>query len=241
MQILAIHIYGIKQLVIILKTNLKIILLINYKNMEFKSQHHQDEFIINYFKGKKNGVFIDVGAHDGITLSNTYVLEKEYGWTGICFEPMPRQFKNLDESRDCIKYNCAIYDTNGTEKFTLVDYDGYPDMLSGITKDITHKHMSGILSESSRVGAKLKHIDIQTRILNEVLSENNIFEIDFLSVDVEGAELKVMKGINFDEFHIKVIVFENGENTDDVRDFLKSKDFSFYKRLGIDDVFINNN
>ncbi len=207
--------------------------------MEFKSQHKQDEFIIDYFKGKKDGVFIDVGAHDGITLSNTYVLEKEYDWTGICFEPMPRQYKNLDECRDCIKYNCAIYDTNGTEKFTLVDYDGYPDMLSGISKDISVKHMAGILSESSRMGAKLKYIDVKTRILNEILDEQKIYEIDFLSVDVEGAELKVLSGIDYNKFHIKVIVFENGENTNEVRDFLKTKGFEFHKRLGIDDAFIN--
>ena len=207
--------------------------------MEFKSQHKQDEFIVNYFKGKKNGVFVDIGAHDGITLSNTYVLEKELGWTGICIEPMPRQFKNLSECRTSKLYNCAIYDTNGTEKFTMVDYDGYPDMLSGISKDITIKHMSGILSESSRMGAKLKYIDVQTRILNEILEENNTYEVDFLSVDVEGAELKILKGIDYDKFHIKVIIYENGENTNSVRDFLKSKDFSFYKRLGIDDVFVN--
>jgi len=208
--------------------------------MEFKSQHKQDEFIINYFKGKKNGVFVDIGAHDGITLSNTYVLEKEYGWKGICIEPIPRQYKNLIECRDCITYNCAIYEKNGTEKFTLVDYDGYPDMLSGISKDITFKHMSGILSESNRIGAKIKYIDVKTRILNEILEENKISEIDFMSVDVEGAELKILKGINYNKFYIKVIIYENGENINLVRDFLKAKDFSFYKRLGIDDVFINN-
>ena len=207
--------------------------------MEFKSQHKQDEFIINYFKGKKNGVFIDIGAHDGITLSNTYVLEKEYNWTGICVEPMPHQYKALVKCRNCITYNCAIYDKNGIEKFTMVEYDGYPDMLSGISKDITHHHMSGILSESSRMGAKLKYIEVETKILQEILDENNITEIDYLSVDVEGAELKVMESIDFNKTHIKIIDFENGESSPQVRDFLKSKGFSFYKRLGIDDVFIN--
>jgi FkbM family methyltransferase len=206
--------------------------------MEFKSQHHQDEFIINYFNGKKNGVFVDIGAHDGITLSNTYVLEKEYGWAGICVEPMPHQYKALIECRDCITVNCAIYDKNGIEKFTMVEYDGYPDMLSGISKDITIHHMSGILSESSRMGAQLKYVEVPTRILQEILDENNILEIDYLSVDVEGAELKVMKSIDFNKTSIKVIDFENGEGTSQVRDYLISKGYSFYKRLGIDDIFI---
>lgn len=208
--------------------------------MEFKSQHKQDEFIINYFKGKREGVFVDIGAHDGITLSNTYVLEKEYGWSGICIEPMPHQFKNLSECRDAKLYNCAIYDTNGIEKFTMLDYDGYPDMLSGITKDMSIVHMGHVISEGSRMGAKTKIIDVQTRILNEILEEGGVYEIDFLSVDVEGAELKILKSLDYDKFHVKVIIYENGENTNLVRNFLKTKNFSFHKRLGIDDVFINN-
>ena len=207
--------------------------------MEYKSQHHQDEFVIKYFNKMKNGVFVDIGAHDGESLSNTYALEKEYNWNGICVEPMPHEYKKLTECRNCITYNCAIYDKNGVEKFTLVDSDGYPDMLSGISKDITIKHMSGILSESSRMGAKLRYIDVQTRVLNEILEENNLFDIDFLSVDVEGAELKVLNTVDFDKFHIKLIIFENGENTNEVRDFLINKGFKYFKRLGIDDAFIN--
>ena len=76
--------------------------------MEYKSQHKQDEFVVNYFKGKKNGVFVDIGAHDGITLSNTYVLEKELGWTGICVEPMDHEYKKLTECRNCITCHCEI-------------------------------------------------------------------------------------------------------------------------------------
>lgn len=208
--------------------------------MNYKSQHKQDEFIVNYFKGKQNGVFVDIGAHDGITLSNTYVLEKELNWSGICVEPMHHEYVKLAQNRNCVLYNCACYDTNGIEKFTMLEYDGYPDMLSGIAKDISFKHMGHILSEQSIIGGVRKVIDVQTRILNELLDENNMFEIDFLSIDTEGSEYKILKSIDFNHFHFKVIIYENGESEHDKRDFLKSKNFSFYRRLGIDDVFINN-
>lgn len=208
--------------------------------MEYKSQHHQDEFIVNYFKGKNNGTFVDIGAHDGITLSNTYVLEKEYNWTGLCFEPMEHEFKKLIECRTAKCYNCAIYNTNGTEKFTMLEYDGYPDMLSGIAKDMSIVHMGHVLSEGNRMGAKRKIINVQTRILNEILEENKMYEIDFLSLDVEGAELKILQSIDFKKFHFKVIIYENGEAEQTIRDFMKSKNFTFHKRLGIDDAFINN-
>lgn len=207
--------------------------------MEYKSQHKQDEFIVNYFKGKQNGVFVDIGAHDGITLSNTYVLEKEFNWSGICVEPMHHEYVKCCENRNCVVYNCAVYDSNGTEKFTMLEYDGYPDMLSGIAKDISFKHMGHILSEGNRMGAKQKVITVETRILNEILEENKIYEIDFLSVDTEGSELKILKSIDFNKFHIKVVIYENGESETPIRDFMTSKGFSFYRRLGIDDAFIN--
>jgi FkbM family methyltransferase len=208
--------------------------------MEYKSQHKQDEFIINYFKNKRNGVFLDIGAHDGITLSNTYVLEKEFGWTGICFEPMPFEYKKLNECRDSINYNCALYNTNGTETFTLLDYDGYPDMLSGITKDITIDHMGGILREQKAIGGKIKHIKVQTRILNEILEETGVTKIDFMSIDTEGSELKILKSIAFPLFDIEVISCENNPVDPEIRHFLQSQGYSLQKRLGIDDVFVKN-
>ncbi len=208
--------------------------------MNYKSQHHQDEFVVNYYKSKQRGVFVDIGAHDGISLSNTYVLEKELNWKGICVEPMEHEYKKLIECRDAICYNCAIYDHNGVEKFTMLEHDGYPDMLSGISKDISIVHMGHILSEGGRMGAKRKIIEVPTRILNEILEENNIFEIDFLSIDVEGAELKILQSIDFDKFKIKLIIYENGENDQPIREFMRSKDFSFIRRLGIDDAWKNN-
>jgi len=207
--------------------------------MEYKSQHHQDEFIVKYFGEKRNGTFVDIGAHDGESLSNTYVLEKELEWNGICIEPMPHEYKKLVKCRNCITYECAIYDKNGSEKFIMVESDGYPDMLSGVTKDITFKHMKGVLSESQRLNAPIKIIDVKTRILNEILEENEIFHIDVLSVDTEGAELKILQSIDYDKFFIDLIIYENGENTNKIRDFLKTVGFKFHKRLRIDDAFVN--
>jgi FkbM family methyltransferase len=213
----------------------------NINDMEFYSQHQQDKFIVEYFKSKKNGTFVDIGAHDGITLSNTYTLETELGWNGICVEPMEHEFKKLEKCRTAKLYNCACYDTNGTEKFTFIDHDNYPDMLSGISKEIDPRHMYWILTESKNTNSQIKTIEVQTRILNEILEENKMYEIDFMSVDTEGSEFKIIKAIDFNRFKIKIIITENGNNDSRVQEFLKSKEFTYYKRLGIDDVFINKN
>lgn len=63
---------------------------------QFYSQAGQDKYLIeNIYKNKEKGFFIDIGAHDGITYSNTYYLEKELGWSGICIEPNPKIYKQL--------------------------------------------------------------------------------------------------------------------------------------------------
>ena len=63
------------------------------------SQLKQDLNIIDFYKSKKNCYFVDIGAHDGINLSNTYLLEKKYNWTGICFEPLKKIYSDLFENR----------------------------------------------------------------------------------------------------------------------------------------------
>ncbi len=59
------------------------------------AQLNQDRNVLNHYNQLKHGYFVDVGAHDGITLSNTYLLEKYYEWSGICIEPLPNQFNKL--------------------------------------------------------------------------------------------------------------------------------------------------
>jgi len=62
------------------------------------SQLNQDLWVLDTLKHKRNGIFVDVGAFDGINLSNTYLLEKEHGWNGICIEANSESFKKLKSS-----------------------------------------------------------------------------------------------------------------------------------------------
>src|SRR6266849_2588341 len=67
------------------------------------------KFIADFLlHGKRDGVFVDVGAYDGIALSNTYYFEKELGWSGICIEPNPLAFESLSQNRKCVSLNCGV-------------------------------------------------------------------------------------------------------------------------------------
>ena len=67
--------------------------------MSYYSQAGQDEWVVNFFKSKKNGFFLDIGAHNGIYINNTYYLEKNLEWTGLCIEANPIIFEELRNKR----------------------------------------------------------------------------------------------------------------------------------------------
>src|SRR5207244_12639635 len=78
------------------------------EHSRYYSQHSQDRFIDNFLlHGKRDGVFVDVGAYDGIALSNTYYFEKELGWSGSFIEPNPVAFERLAQNRNCVSLNCG--------------------------------------------------------------------------------------------------------------------------------------
>ena len=65
------------------------------KMTNFQSQVGQDEWVVSFFSSKGDGYFLDIGAHNGVDLSNTYYLEKELQWNGICVEADPYIFEDL--------------------------------------------------------------------------------------------------------------------------------------------------
>jgi hypothetical protein len=80
--------------------------------MKSYSQILQDIWVLGKLGGKNNGYFVDFGASDGITFSNSYLLEKAFGWNGILCEPLTRHHKSLFELRNCnINTNCVYPET----------------------------------------------------------------------------------------------------------------------------------
>lgn len=94
--------------------------------------------ILNY---KKDGFYVDIGANDGITFSNTKTMET-IGWSGVCVEPDYEMFKKLQQNRNSINVNAAISNKNGKAKFCKIS--GKAQMLSGLVDSYDGKHMDRI-------------------------------------------------------------------------------------------------
>ena len=193
------------------------------------------EYILHLIGDKKNGVFIDVGAYDGDRVSNSLYFEDVLGWSGICIEPNPNAYNKLIDNRSCICINAGVTDVESELPFYKVS--GHAEMLSGFMSYISNEHIERINMEISRHGGKTEIVNVKTIRLSDVLRENNITNVDYLSIDTEGNELHVLKSIDFNTCNIMYITAENNDKTNDVRDFLSQKGYDFICNICGDDIY----
>ncbi len=183
----------------------------------------------------KGDFFVDIGAYDGTTSSNTLLFENN-GWAGICVEPNHIAFEKL-KSRKCLKYNCCASDINGIVDYMIVY--GYAEQLSGIYEKYDERHIARIKQQTNKHGGNFEIIQIVSKTINLLLLENNITQIDYLSIDVEGGELSVLKGVDLGMVY--VISVENNGYNDEVRKYLENNNFRYLITIGVDEIYKNNN
>jgi FkbM family methyltransferase len=205
--------------------------------MEFYSQFEQDKYLYNtFFQNKYNpGYFIDIGAHDGVTGSNTFLFEK-LGWKGICFEPLPSVYEKLKINRKCQTRQIALSNNKGKEQFFVIE--GYSEMLSGLVSNYEQEHIFRINKELKEFEQNYEYIEVECSTFNEEVKNT---KIDILSIDTEGSESKIIQSINFDKYQISFLIFEMNYYNEELINFLNSKNFTLIHRTGPDLIYKNNN
>jgi len=190
----------------------------------------QDKAVIEFYKFKKNGFFVDIGANDGVEFSNTCMLEYDYGWTGVCLEPLPTEFNNLVSSRPkslCIQK--AVFGQSGLK----LDF-AVAGLYSGIRQTINHH--KNVTDESPT-------ITVETITLNDVLIQANAPQfIEYLSIDTEGSEYDILITIDYDKYVFGVIHLEHNyiePQRTAIREFLESKNYVFVRENKWDDEYIH--
>jgi FkbM family methyltransferase len=204
---------------------------------EYHAQHRQDQFLNEkIFHNKRNGVFLDIGANDGVSISNTLFFERELDWTGLCVEPIPEVYERLKNNRKCITVHGCISDK--TQKDQFLKIEGYPAMLSGLMSKYDPRHINRINHEINVYGGSKTLIDMECYNINELLEKNNISYIDFCSLDIEGGELDVLKTIDFDKITIKAFAIENNYPSNEIKKFMTSKGYELFEVLECDEIYI---
>lgn len=201
--------------------------------MEYYSQFNQDEFVYkNYFKERTDGTFVDIGAYDGVIGSNSLFFEN-LGWQGVCIEPNPEIFKKLQELRKCECVPYAISDKSETARFFQIK-EGGPATLSGLVDEYSQQAIARINKEVNQEDQNFDYIDVECKTFESIVKYKHI---DYLSLDTEGNELKILQSIDYSEYFIDVITVENNDYDYKFIDLLTKKGYQFVTRLGCDEVF----
>jgi FkbM family methyltransferase len=198
---------------------------------EFYSQFGQDKWLDEtVFHGRRDGLFVEAGALDGISDSNSLFFERYRNWTGVLFEPNPEIFPIAVSNRPAASAMCvALYDRNGVIPFTTVKSKlGW----SGIADDFEPQHKQRI-AQSSQTSV----VEVPCLTLSNALKAFKITRVDYLSLDLEGAELTVLNLFPFDAFDIDVIGVENNYGDSRVASILDAANYEQIGRVGPDDFY----
>ena len=190
--------------------------------MKHYSQYNEEDFLLKYFNNKNNGILIDIGAADGKTNSNSRYLLEFLNWSGILIEPHPEYYKllfDLYNGNNNIKlYNIGIYNKEVVlpfYRFGTVE-EGQVSTFSESFKTRVEGHHDNKYSES---------INIECNTIANILKQNNLFDIDFMTLDCEGLDMEVLDSNEWDTFRPKLICIEHSMDKTTLSNFMSSKNY----------------
>ncbi len=171
-------------------------------NFAATSQLGQDLWVLRRTGYKRGGFFVEFGAMDGLSLSNSWLLETEFGWRGLCAEPNPDLFERLHKNRRCIVSSECIGPATGQEvEFILADAFG---TISSYADADMHADTRKPYSDDGRT------IRLRTTSLDDFLRRHSApREIDYLSIDTEGSEFDILNAFPFSEWKVRLLTVEH--------------------------------
>ena len=197
------------------------------------SQLFQDLLALYLMREKSNGYFVEFGAADGIFLSNTYLLEKNFNWTGIVCEPAKSWESSLRANRSSIiDYRCVFHASGLKLPFLDVDNNELSTLQSYSQSDL---HASNRTSGDQYL--------VETISLEDLLDQHDAPNvIDYISIDTEGSEFDILKAFNFKKYQFRIITVEHNhtEMRTEIYNLLVTNGYTrIFKDLsGFDDWFI---
>ena len=200
----------------------------------YYGEYEEDRWVNeNIFRFKREGVFFEAGAIDGVLHSNTLFFEKELGWTGLLVEANPEEFQKIKNTRICKQYSAAVYDQSEGADFLAVKgrFVGW----GGIKESIEDQHAARIQQDIS--ADKQSIIKVPCKRLDELLKMHEMKKIDFLSLDIEGAEFRVLKSFPFSDFDVTAWAIENNYGTYPIELLMVSNGYKKVAELGVTEIY----
>lgn len=203
------------------------------KQGSYQSQHGEDRWLDKLFHQKQQGFFVEVGAYDGVVLSNTYHFEKERGWTGILVEPDARKADLCRKSRkNSLVYECAAVATSDVQEISLFQVEG-GEVYNTINMVDSHR------KRLEEYGLEHREIRVRAMMLDQILSDAKSPNIDFLSIDVEEAEYEVLKGFDIKRWKPRIVMVESNspERKREIRDYFVRNGYAYMHSIEVNDFY----
>lgn len=178
---------------------------------KFTSQSSEDILIYDFFKQYSSGFFVEAGAYDGVTFSNTFLLES-LGWKGLLVEPHPKMADFCRRNRPnstVVQSALGSDESEGHIVFYCADDPRGGAPLSFTVADSDH------LDRCNKEGCDITPIKVPITTLNSILSPLTD-KVDFLSLDAEGVEVDILKGFDLLKFQPELLLIEHQGDDRDV-------------------------
>jgi FkbM family methyltransferase len=198
------------------------------------SLHDLDLKLKPYLSKIPNGFFVEAGANDGVSQNNTLYYEKNFGWHGILIEPIPELANKCKINRPkSIVGNYALVSDDFKENFLTMRYCNLMSVVKGGMKTKAEE------DQHIKSGSELKNItsyevDVPVSTLSNILEKNMIKKVDFISLDVEGYELEVLKGFDFKKWQPSYILIE-ARYEDEINSFMDKVGYKKIDKLSFHD------
>ena len=204
--------------------------------MEYSSQYGQDRFIDEtVFKRKTHGTFVEIGAYDGVSFSNTYALECFRNWSGICVEPIPERFKMLAANRTAKCYQACVSDKPGNVEFTVLEGDNDREMFSGMKESFTARNEKMI--EDPHLA--IRTITVPAVTFDSLMADRGFQQVDYISIDTEGHEFAILKTIDFPRFRPGCLTVEENGRFFAIKRYMAKWGYRVVEKLGADLVIVS--
>ena len=202
------------------------------------SQWGEDQFIIEYFKDKQKGIYLDIGCFNPFMYSNTCLLHQK-GWMGINIDINPTSIDLFNIARPNDFNICTT--VNNEKKLFEVYLDDPFSPLNTLDSKF-YKNLDKSFSTNK------KSISVESKSIDEIISLSDIkTDIDFINIDVEGSDYKILTQIDIQKLKPKLISIEThnvdgseSENFQNINDYLINNNFSIFKRVGPTTLFDHN-
>jgi len=206
------------------------------KHPLFYSQSGQDFFLYDrFFKDRRNGRFVEIGGYNGWSGSNCYFFEKIMNWRGVIVEASPSLIERIRTVRSSEVVHAAISDRDGEAQFIEV-MSGYTQM-GGLAEHYSDEKISQVRADPRH---KERKITVPSLRLETLLQRYGLDQVDYCSIDVEGAERSVLGDFDFSAFDISVFSIENNSQgpQGSLRDILEPAGYVIVEVIGVDEIWV---